>query len=74
MEQVDWEAPAGLEARVAALLPALMLARVDGKSPVEYLTGETQKNLVRKAAAPLVAEPVQALAEVAARWRLVFDA
>jgi len=30
----------GVEARTAALLPALLLARVDGKSPVEYLTPE----------------------------------
>lgn len=29
---------AALEMRVATLLPGLMLARVDGKSPVEYLT------------------------------------
>ena len=35
---VDWEPPAALEARAARLLPGLFLARVDGKSPVEYLT------------------------------------
>jgi len=40
MPAVSWEPPAALEARVTALLPALMLARVDGKSPVEYLTAE----------------------------------
>lgn len=34
---VSWEDPDGLERRVAHLLPMLMLARVDGKSPVEYL-------------------------------------
>ncbi|HVY51074.1 MAG TPA: aminoglycoside phosphotransferase family protein [Devosia sp.] len=37
---VNWEPPSALEARVTALLPALMLARVDGKSPVEYLTAD----------------------------------
>jgi len=31
---VDWEPLDGLEARVALLLPMLMLGRVDGKSPV----------------------------------------
>lgn len=36
---IVWEDAAALEARVARLIPALMLARVDGKSPVEYLTG-----------------------------------
>jgi len=40
---VDWESADGLEARAAALLPALFLARVDGKSPVEYLTRESER-------------------------------
>jgi hypothetical protein len=35
---VDWEPAAELTSRVAALLPLLALARVDGASPVEYLT------------------------------------
>ena len=34
---VAWEPRATLEARAARLLPALLLARVDGKSPVEYV-------------------------------------
>ena len=33
-----WEAGRALDARTAALLPGLLLARIDGKSPVEYLT------------------------------------
>ena len=36
----------GIEQRTASLLPALLLARVDGKSPVEYLT-EQDKQFVR---------------------------
>ena len=43
---VDWEAPAALEVRCAELLPALFLARVDGKSPVEYVTTEDDKERV----------------------------
>lgn len=54
--QVTWEAAAALEARVAALVPALMLARVDGKSPVEYLSPEAQAR-VRRIALPLIAAP-----------------
>ena len=38
--------PGNLEARAASLLPALLLARVDGKSPVEYLD-EGQRSFVR---------------------------
>ncbi len=45
---VEWESSAALERRAAALLPALLLARVDGKSPVEYLTDEPSKDIVRR--------------------------
>lgn len=46
----------GIEARVAALLPCLMLARVDGKSPVEYLS-ETNRQVVRDRAIPFIRNP-----------------
>jgi aminoglycoside phosphotransferase (APT) family kinase protein len=44
--------PEGLEERTASLLPALLLARVDGKSPVEYLD-EKQRSFVRERARSL---------------------
>ena len=47
---------AATEQRVAALLPCLLLARVDGKSPVEYLS-EPARDSVRRLAAPLIAAP-----------------
>ena len=62
---VAWEDPVALEARVAALLPALMLARVDGKSPVDYL-GEPHRSLVRRVARPLIAKPSATLAAMVA--------
>jgi aminoglycoside phosphotransferase (APT) family kinase protein len=40
----------GMEERTASLLPALLLARVDGKSPVEYLTEEDKRHV--RAVAP----------------------
>ncbi|NKB62941.1 MAG: phosphotransferase [Gammaproteobacteria bacterium] len=40
---VHWESPEQLEAKVCELLPALMLSRIDGKSPVEYLTEENRQ-------------------------------
>ena len=46
---VTWESPSAVEERIAALLPALLLARVDGKSPVEYLN-DGQRESVRKLA------------------------
>jgi hypothetical protein len=57
---------AGLDQRTAALLPCLMLARVDGKSPVEYLS-EPDRQLVRDLAIPLIARPVDTIAEVIER-------
>ena len=65
---VDWEGADGLEARAAALLPALFLARVDGKSPVEYLTRESERVAVRRCAAPLIADPPRRLMDVADAW------
>jgi tRNA A-37 threonylcarbamoyl transferase component Bud32 len=66
--QARFEPRVGLESRAAALLPGLALARVDGKSPVEYLTDERDRELVRRAAAPMVLRPPAALAEVVGRW------
>jgi aminoglycoside phosphotransferase (APT) family kinase protein len=68
LAHVDWESADGLEARAAALLPALFLARVDGKSPVEYLTRESERATVRRAAAPLIADPPRRLMDVADAW------
>src|SRR4030095_1832758 len=69
LAHVAWEPPASCEARAAALLPGLMLARIDGKSPVEYLTEESQKAAVRRFAKPLVVDPVDKLDVIAQRWR-----
>jgi Ser/Thr protein kinase RdoA (MazF antagonist) len=63
-----FEPRADLEARAASLLPGLLLARIDGKSPVEYLTDERQRDLVRRIAAPLVLRPPARLAAVLDRW------
>jgi aminoglycoside phosphotransferase (APT) family kinase protein len=68
LQCVRWEAPRELEARTARLLPALMLARIDGKSPVEYLTAEAAKQSVRRFARALLQEPVAELERIAARW------
>jgi hypothetical protein len=65
---VAWEPSADLEARAARLLPGLFLARVDGKSPVEYLTDETDRERVRRVARALLAHPVDQLAAVRGAW------
>ncbi len=65
---VTWEDQAALEARAARLLPGLLLARVDGKSPVEYLTEPADKDHVRRASRALLAAPVTTLAAVRDAW------
>ncbi len=66
---VTWEEPSALEARAATLLPALMLARIDGKSPVEYLTAENDKALVRRFARHWLLHPMERLADISQAWQ-----
>jgi hypothetical protein len=65
---VTWEPRAELEARTARLLPGLFLARVDGKSPVEYITDDADRDRVRATALPLIAKPPRTLAAVRSAW------
>ncbi len=71
LARVDWENTDALEARAAALLPGLFLARVDGKSPVEYLTSEREREAVRRCAVPLIVTPPRRLMQVANAWERV---
>ena len=68
LSHAAWEPSGQLEARAAALLPALMLARIDGKSPVEYITEPAIKEHVRAFASAHLAVPPASLAGVAAHW------
>ncbi|WP_329223528.1 aminoglycoside phosphotransferase family protein [Streptomyces sp. NBC_01485] len=70
---VDWEPRQALEARVAALLPALSLARVDGKSPAEYLTDDRHRLFVRTVAAALLRAPAPTVADVLDAWAAALD-
>jgi aminoglycoside phosphotransferase (APT) family kinase protein len=74
LREVDWEPSASLEARAASLLPALLLARVDGKSPVEYIETDAQRAHVRNCARPLIKRPPAKLADVLAAWNRELDA
>ncbi|MCH7958352.1 MAG: phosphotransferase, partial [Proteobacteria bacterium] len=70
---VDWEDREELEARTARLLPGLLLARVDGKSPVEYLTRRSDVDRVRRVARALLAAPVDTLDAVRGAWAKEID-
>jgi aminoglycoside phosphotransferase (APT) family kinase protein len=69
LARVHWEPPAALEQRAAALLPGLLLARVDGKSPVEYLTDDAQRDVVRRVAGALLHDVPARLHQVSDVWR-----
>jgi aminoglycoside phosphotransferase (APT) family kinase protein len=65
---VDWEPVEEIDERTAHLLPGLLLARIDGKSPVEYLIDERDKDRVRRVARTLLAEPADALVQIRRAW------
>ena len=52
----------------AALLAGMLLARIDGKSPVEYITTDAQRDRVRRFAIPLLLQPARRLSEIRQRW------
>ncbi|HUQ73568.1 MAG TPA: aminoglycoside phosphotransferase family protein [Burkholderiales bacterium] len=57
-----------LEERAATLLPGLLLGRIDGKSPVEYLD-EAQRALVRSAARRMLCAPSPTLKHLRDAWQ-----
>jgi 5-methylthioribose kinase len=69
LDGVTWEAPDLIEARTAALLPALLLARIDGKSPVEYIVEERDKMFVRETAKGMLKRNEVRLNDVERNWR-----
>jgi len=73
LASVSWETPETLERRTARLLPGLFLARVDGKSPVEYVTTEGQKAQVRRVALRFLADEPARLSEIRAAWAREID-
>lgn len=64
---VQWEPWSDLEIRAATLLPALMLARVDGKSPVEYLEADAAREVRAFARRQIEARP-ETLGAIGSRW------
>lgn len=69
-----WEARDALDRRVAGLLSALLLARIDGKSPAEYLTDAHVKSFVRAQAKLSLADPAPTLDSLLDRWTAALSA
>ena len=68
LSRVGWEDARALEARAATLLPGLLLGRIDGKSPVEYLD-EAQRSRVRAVARQFLSHPSDKLNELRDAWQ-----
>ena len=68
LSRVGWEDAQALEARAATLLPGLLLGRIDGKSPVEYLD-EAQRGRVRAIARRFLAHPSDKLNHLHDAWQ-----
>lgn len=71
LSRVDWEPRLNIEQRIATLLPALTLARISGKSPVEYFD-RPARQAVTKVARALVAKPAARLDELKSEWKKGF--
>ncbi len=72
IEGVDWEARDGLLHRAGMLAAALLLARVDGKSPAPYLTDTNHRHSVRMQARNALIEPVS-IGALVADWKRIIE-
>lgn len=68
LDGVSWEARDAIAARIALLLAGILLARVDGKSPLEYL-GEAERTLQRQYARRWLLANDRTLAAMRADWQ-----
>jgi 5-methylthioribose kinase len=66
-DHATWEPRQALVHRVSSLLPGLALARVDGKSPVEYL-GEHARGAVRRLSIQLLQQEHPSPDTIASGW------
>ena len=73
LEGVGWEPVEAYEGRAARLLPGLFLGRIDGKSPVEYVTEERDRERVRRVARALLERPPASLLQVRDAWQTELD-
>ena len=65
-------APEPVSERLCLLVPALLLARVDGKSPVEYLNPKVRAK-VRANAVRFLLTPPASFTQLVKDWRLAFS-
>lgn len=69
---ITFEPPADIARRIARILPGLMLARIDGKSPVEYITDESDKARVRRVSRGLLQDETRTLTTIKTEFAAEF--
>ena len=69
LQGVTWEPADALEARTCELLAGMLLARVDGKSPVEYLQENWQHEFIRHQTIAWLKQPQRKLADMRTQWK-----
>lgn len=66
--QIGDQTAAFVNQRLAGLLPLLLLARIDGKSPVEYLVSPRPQEMVRSMARTALASPFSGTMPMCINW------
>lgn len=67
--EATWEPRAALESRVGRLIGAILIARVDGKSPADYLVGHPGREIAREAGRRLISGEEAPFEHVTHTWR-----
>lgn len=62
-----------IEPRLGLLVPALLLARIDGRSPADYIVNDDLKHAIRTRAIAMLQHPAQHFAGVLADWTEDFE-
>ena len=68
LEGVKWESRERLEARAVRLLAGMLIARIDGRSPVEYITEEAKRESIRGFSRARLVSPAASLPALASEW------
>lgn len=74
LEAADWEDRNELDTRISALLCLFLLARIDGKVPVEYISDNARREIVRSFALPRLMSAPATTRQTLSQWRAHLDA
>ena len=69
LSNVNWENALEFEKRACAFLGVFLLARIDGKSPVEYITEEKDKEFVRYIGRTIINKKLLTFFEIHDLWK-----